>query len=99
MALADLLVRIWRFDQTDRPADGEVLGQFFEPEFMQEHTRFASIEEFWAESPWEIAVRGDIEQVPRGELDRYVDRTTRFSDWLAMRNRAAEREIHDRLLV
>lgn len=99
MALADLLETIWRPEQDDRPAEDEVMGQFFDPEFMQEHTRFASIGEFWAESPWEVGGRLDIEQVPPGELDRYVDRTTRFPDWLAMRNRAAEREIHDRLLV
>lgn len=99
MVLAGLLETIWPFEQADRPINGAILGEFFDPEFMQRHTRFASIGEFWAESPWEVDVREDIEQVPRDELDRYVDRTTRFSDWLTMRNRAAEREIHDRLLV
>ena len=84
---------------SDAPEPDVALAEFFPPDFMDEHTRFGSFAEFCDESPWEIDERADLASIPSDELDRYVDRTTQFETWDEMRNRAAVREITDRLLV
>lgn len=83
----------------DEPSPDVELGEFFDPSFMEEHTRFSSFEAFRAESPWSVDDAEDLEDVSTAELDRYVRRTTRFDRWVAMRNRAAGREVRSRLLV
>lgn len=75
------------------------LGDFFDPAFMEEYTQFDTFEGFCAESPWRIEDDEDLGDVSTAELDRYVRRTTQFDRWVAMRNRAAGREIRSRLLV
>lgn len=74
------------------------LGEFFSPDFMAEYTRFESFSAFCAASPWAIEGREDLDDLPSRELDRYVARTTQFESWVAMRNRAAVREIRERFL-
>jgi len=75
------------------------LGEFFAPAFMQEYTQFESFSAFCAASPWAIETRDDLDDLPPADLDRYVDRTTQFDSWVRMRNRAAVREIRERLLL
>lgn len=74
-------------------------GSFFDPAFMREFTEFGTFEEFCAESPWDVEGSEDLVEVSTAELDKFVSRTTRFDRWVAMRNRAASREIRDRLLL
>lgn len=81
----------------DDPDPDVALEEFFDEGFMEEHTGFDSFEEFVAESPWEIEGGEDLERVPSAELDRFVRRTTQFDDLVAMRNRAARREVQERL--
>ena len=75
------------------------LEEFFDPEFMDRHTRFSSFSEFWEHGPWSLEGPSDLEQIPEEQLDSYVARTTTFDTWRRMRNRAADREIRDRLMV
>lgn len=82
----------------DGPTPDVEPGEFFDPAFMEEHTEFETFDAFCAESPWQIDDRGDLARVSTAELDRFVRRTTRFDRWVAMRNRAAEREVRSRLL-
>lgn len=74
-------------------------GEFFDPEFMARYSRFSSFEEFSEESPWTITEWQDIDSIDMEELDGFIDRTTEFDSWDQLRNRAATRELRDRLLV
>lgn len=81
------------------PDPDVTLHQFFDPTFMEEHTNFGSFEEFCVAIPAEMDDPTEIGRLPQTRLDRFVRRTTRFDSWELMRNRAAEREILNRLLV
>ena len=81
------------------PEPDVTLDEFFDPEFMARHTQFSTFNEFCEQSPWIIEGPSDLDPIPRERLDRYVARTTAFDSWRRMRNRAAGREIRDRLLL
>lgn len=99
MVDADRIGESQRSGRTDQLKSDTSLNEFFDPELMEEYTDFGSFDEFCEECPWEINAPCDIGQIRRAELDRHVRRTTRFDSWLAMQNRAAEREIYDLLLI
>ena len=61
--------------------------------FMRQHTDFESFAGFCEASPWPLEEPREIRSVPRRHLDRYVERTTDFESWNAMRTRAAEEAI------
>ena len=84
---------------SDEPDPDVTLHEFFGPDFMAEYTSFDSFDAFVAASPWSIEDGDDLDRVPSAELDRYVRRTTEFDGWVAMRNRAAGREVRERLLL
>lgn len=67
--------------------DGEnevPMDELFTPGFMQTHTRFDSLEEFFAESPWTVETQQDFKQIPTRKFDEYVNENTGFNDWDAM---------------
>lgn len=72
---------------------------FFAPAFMRKHTEFDSFDAFCADSPWEVESADDLQDVPRARLNAYVADTTDFTDWEAMKTRAAREEIVDQLLA
>jgi len=87
------------FTPSATPDPDITLDEFFDPQFMVHHTQFPSFEAFCEHSPWVISGPSDIDRIPRERLDSYVARTTSFETWQEMRNRAAGREIRDRLLL
>ena len=99
MAIAGSIGEVLLPSLPDDPDPDVSLSEFFDDDFMRAHTRFDSFEAFRAESPWDIEERGDVSGIPAAELDRFVRRTTQFDGFVAMRNRAARREVRERLLL
>ncbi len=84
----------------DGGPDPEVgLDEFFDPAFLARHSQFSSFDEFAKESPWTITEWSDIDEIAAEDLDTFVAETTEFESWRQLRNRAAGRELRDRLLV
>lgn len=67
------------------------LGEFFPPAFFEESTAFESVEEFVVESPWEV---DSFAEVPREELDEFVDEHTDFPSWEIMVRAAGDEFAH-----
>ena len=57
-------------------------------EFISKHTRYASADEWFAQSPFEIQSQDDFEAIPDAEWDAYVRRTTSFKSWQEMLEKA-----------
>lgn len=57
-------------------------------QFMQKHTRFASVDEWFAQSPFEIQSQKDFESIPDAEWDSYVRTSTAFASWQDMLQKA-----------
>lgn len=83
----------------DDPDPGVTLEEFFDPEFMADHSQFSSFKEFREESPWTITEWADFDEIDTAALDRFVAETTTFDNWRQLRNSAAAREARERLLV
>lgn len=67
------------------------MDELFTNGFMQTHTDFESLEEFFSNSPWEVETKDDFNKIPQSEFDAYVTKHTGFNDWDAMLS-AAGRE-------
>lgn len=67
------------------------MDELFTTGFMQTHTDFTSLEEFFSKSPWSVETQDDFKKIPQKEFDEYVNKHTGFKDWEAMLS-AAGRE-------
>lgn len=65
------------------------MDELLPADFMQTHTEFESLEEFFEESPWTVDTKEDFQSIPGDEFDGYVERNTGFSDWDSMLSAAA----------
>ncbi|NHN50022.1 hypothetical protein G9464_20855 [Halostella sp. JP-L12] len=80
--------------------DGEhelTLEELFTPDFMQRHTDFGTIEEFFESSPWTIDSEEDLEAIPDDEFNDYVDEHTDFNNGEEMQSQAGEEWAADKL--
>ncbi|WP_436930114.1 hypothetical protein [Halosimplex halobium] len=87
--LADELDRLQ--DRTEA-VDGETAVSFaelFPEDFMQTHTEFESIRQFFEASPWTVESEADFDRIPGEQFDAYVDEHTGFNSWEAMLSAAA----------
>ena len=66
------------------------LTSYFTPSFMREYTDFESLEDFSRESPWTVESQKDINEIPDGPFNEYVDEHTVFSDQDEMMEKADE---------
>lgn len=67
--------------------DGEAtvcVAELFPGGFMETHTDFESIHQFFDASPWTIDAGRDVTSLPAAELDAYVSDHTGFKTWDAM---------------
>lgn len=64
--------------------DAVAVSDLFTDGFMQTHTEFASIGEFFEESPWRVETDEDFERLPEAAFDDYVADHTGFNSWEAM---------------
>ncbi|MFC7188165.1 hypothetical protein [Halorubrum yunnanense] len=65
------------------------LNELFTNDFLQRYTEFASLEEFFEESPWVVESDDDIDAIPQEEMDEYVNEHTTFDDTDEMTGEAA----------
>lgn len=56
-------------------------GELFNDEFVQEHTQFSNIDEFFESGGFIINREEDFNSIPQDKLDKHVKETTEFSDW------------------
>lgn len=59
-------------------------------DFMQNHTRFSSFDEFMNASSWTVDSVEDFDAIPVREMDRYVATCSTFSSWEEMFGKAGE---------
>ncbi|WP_135667348.1 hypothetical protein [Halorhabdus rudnickae] len=57
--------------------------------FVRRHTRFESVTAFCEACPCESNTIGGVQRLAAGERDAFVDRTTDFETWPAMKESAA----------
>lgn len=62
----------------------------FNDRFMQIHTKFNNIDEFFDKSPFEIQTEEDFDKINENELDEYVRNHSRFSGWEDMKGKAGQ---------
>jgi len=73
------------------------LSDLFNPSFMQKHTDFESLEEFFEKSPWTVKSEDDLDEIPDGPFNEYVDEHTVFANQDEMMNKAGEKWTTDQL--
>ncbi|WP_396612402.1 hypothetical protein ACH9L7_03745 [Haloferax sp. S1W] len=90
----------------DRPASldveigglgGEVtLADLFPPSWVDEHCDVASIDEFVAESGFDVTDQESFESIPDHEWNRHVETHSTFDDWEAMLSAGVEHYVSAR---
>ena len=73
------------------------LIELFNPSFMRKNTDFESLEEFFEESPWTVESEEDLDEIPDGPFNEYVNEHTVFTDQDEMMNKAGEAWTVDQL--
>ena len=61
--------------------------------FVRRHTRFESVGAFCEACPCEEETIGGVQRLADGERDAFVDRTTDFETWSAMKESAAVEDL------
>lgn len=56
------------------------IGDLLTPEFMRRNTPFSSVDEMFESGGFEVSGQEDFDEI-RPELDAFVARETRFTDW------------------
>ncbi len=68
---------------------GEVkFDELFNDSFMENNTKFKTIDEFFENSPFAIETQDDFDDIDESELDQYVNENTDFSSWEEMKKAA-----------
>lgn len=75
--IEDLKKKLQKLDGTKRVPLPEILT----PEFISEHTRFASVEEMFNSSDFKIDSVEDFKNIPDDAWDRYISSESSFASW------------------
>ena len=95
----DDLIRDFRkmADNVKRASEGASIEELFTTGFMQAHSKFSSISEFFTAGGFAVISWDDVEPIPDDALDAHVTSFTDFPTWSAMLE-AASSELIDGLL-
>lgn len=55
--------------------------ELFTNEFMQENSKFSSIEEFQQEGNFVMNTEEDIRKIDQAQLDSFIQQNTKFASW------------------
>lgn len=66
------------------------LEVLFTPEFLDAHSDFTDVEDFFDNSSWDPETTEELEEIPDEELDEYVYEHTSFNNLNSMLNEAGE---------
>ena len=58
--------------------------------FMRKYTKFSSFDEFLKAGDFTVNSQEDFEAIPDAKMDAHVSKTTKFSSWQSMLNKAGE---------
>ena len=64
--------------------------ELFNTSFMQHYTNFESFEALTEAGGFKVESEDDFKAIPDQEWDEHISKTTRFSDWQEMMNKAGE---------
>lgn len=64
------------------------LTELLTPKFMATHTKFATINDMFAASSYEINSREDLDGIPEKPWDDFIKSISDFSDWQSMMDAA-----------
>ena len=64
------------------------LSELLNPKFMATHTKFATVDEMFAASGYEINSREDLDRIPEGPWDDFIKSVSQFGDWRSMMDAA-----------
>ena len=95
----DGLERIKRNAQRIHGTRSVRLDELFPPDFMREHTKFASVDEMVEKSPFTVNSAEDFKAIPDDDWDEYVRKHTQFHSWQEMVNRAATANVTKELFL
>lgn len=73
------------------------LGDIFNPKFMKTYTDYASIDSFFAASPFKIEKEEDFNNINEDELDNFVRNHSSFNNWDSLKGKAGEIYIANQL--
>ena len=73
------------------------LNELFNPSFMREYTDFESLEESFEESSWTVETEEDLDEIPDGPFNEYVNEHTMFSNHDEMMSKAVDEWTADQL--
>ena len=89
--LDDFIRELTDLQHNAQRIDGEhelSFEELFTDEFMLRNTDFESIGALIEASPFEVESSQDFESIPDAEWNTYISKTTRFTDWGAMKRKA-----------
>lgn len=64
------------------------LKDILTPEFISQHTKFASADEFFEASGFDVSTQAAFEAIPEDQLDAFVRSVSSFGSWREMLNLA-----------
>jgi hypothetical protein len=91
--LRQLSERAQALDGTHEVSVNEILT----PDFIQAHTRYASVDEWFEASPFKIATTEDFAAIPDEHWNDYVRTTTDFESWQEMLEAAGAQYVQAKL--
>ena len=72
-------------------ATGKVpLNELFPASFMNSYTDFSDFDELLSAGGFTVSSQEDFDAIPESELDKHISKTTKFSSWNEMSQKAAE---------
>jgi len=88
--LDELESELNKLGQKAESLSGEVgFDVLFNPQFMREHTDFATFEDLLSSGGWDVKNTTDFEAIPEDEFNSHISKHTKFSNWEEMKKEAA----------
>ena len=66
------------------------LSDLLNPIFLQQHTKFRTIDDLFDASPFQVETQEDFEAIDQRPLDDFIRASTKFESWQKMLDHAAE---------
>ena len=76
--------------QSSKLSGNVSFGELFNDIFMQDHTSFSTIEEFFEKGGFKVNSEEEFDAILQEELDKFIALTTSFDDWEDMLGAAVE---------
>jgi len=64
------------------------LTEILTPEFISQHTKFASADELFEASGFDVSSQATFETIPEDQLDAFIGSISSFASWREMLNSA-----------